>query len=364
MDQVYRLHLQAPLHVGSIGIGKEGSLAYMPSDTLFAAMVATWAWLAPERLDAMLAQFAADHPPFLLTSAFPYAGDVRLFPTPAVDAPLTQNTRVSMGKKLKRLSHVSEQILLHWLAGDDLSGELEEIVKQGGQPRKVTNLIQGDHVWVTSQERRMIAAALGLPADEPEALKLWGEEAVPHVVVGRVDNRPNLYHTGRVYFAKACGLWFGVRDADPIWQADIARALDAMADSGMGGLRSTGHGAFEWQLWPTDVVLPAPRPGSYGLLLSRLAPKKDQMPALMAEKASYRLATVGGWCGNDGEPPRKRRRVRLVAEGSIVGWPGEPLGQLVDVNPVGAEGLDHPVFRYGYGLAVGVEDKALEDPHE
>ncbi len=364
MDYVYRLEMKAPLHVGSTGIGKEGTLAYMPSDTLFAAMVATWAWVAPQRLEETLALFNQGAPPFLLSSAFPYAGPVRLYPAPTLDAPLPANIRTDLGKKLKRLSHVSEQILQRWLRGDDLAGEVKETVITNGKQLTISNLIQGERVWVSSQERQAIAKALGKPDDEPEALRLWREEITPHVVVGRVDNRPNLFHTGRVYFARQCGLWFGARYANPSWQGDVAQALHLMADSGMGGLRSAGHGAFCWTSSQVDDALPAPQAGGYGLLLSRTAPTAGQMTALLAEHANYRLATVGGWCGNDGEEPRKRRRVRLVAEGSVVGWPDGPLGHLVNVNPNGGDGLSHPVYRSGYGLAVAVGAKALEADHE
>lgn len=364
MDTIYRLEMRAPLHVGSTGIGKEGSLAYMPSDTLFAAMVATWAWAAPRRLDETLALFNQNAPPFVLTSAFPYAGPVRLYPAPTLDAPLPAGIRNDLGKKLKRLTHVSEQILLRWLRGEDLAGDVNETVAKNGQSRAVSNFIQGERVWVTSQERQAIAQALAKPADEPAALRLWGEEIAPHVVVGRVNNSPNLFHTGRVYFARQCGLWFGARYADPSWQSDVSQALHFMGDSGMGGLRSAGHGAFRWTASQADDALPAPQAGGYGLLLSRLAPTATQMGALTADHANYRLVTVGGWCGNDGEEPRKRRRVRLVVEGSVVRWPDGPLGQLVNVNPTGGDGLDHPVYRCGYGLAVAVSDKALEVDHE
>lgn len=364
LDTIYRLEMKTPLHVGSTGIGKEGTLAYMPSDTLFAAMVATWAWVAPQRLEETLALFSQGAPPFVLTSAFPYVGPVRLYPAPTLDAPLPAAAHNDLGKKLKQLTHVSEQILRGWLAGNDLSGELTETVVKNGQRLTVSNFLQGERVWVSSQERKDIAKALSKPAEEPATLRLWSEEIAPHVVVGRVDNRPNLFHTGRVYFARRCGLWFGVRYADPQRQGDVEQALNLLADSGMGGLRSAGHGAFKWTSSPAVDALPAPRPGDYGLLLSRLAPTASQMGALTADHANYRLATVGGWCGNDGEEPRKRRRVRLVAEGSVVQWPDSSLGHLVDVNPTGGDGLDHPVYRCGYGLAVAVGDKALEVNHE
>lgn len=363
MDQFYRLHLRASLHVGSTGIGKEGSLAYIPSDTLFAAMVATWAWLSPTRLATMLASFNAGNPPFLISSAFPYAGEVRFYPIPAVDAPLPAAIQTDLGKKLKRLSHVSEQILQRWLQGQDLSDEVQEHAKQEGAEVAISNFIHGGRIWVTRAERNAIAQTLGKPAEDPHDIRLWSEDIAPHVVVGRADNRPNLFHTGRVYFVPECGLWFDVRYLDPQWKTDIETALDLMADSGIGGLRSTGHGAFRWDPWNNGVALSAPKPASYGLLLNRLAPAPSQMKALTAEKATYRLATIGGWCGNEGEQPRKRRRVRLVTEGSIVCWPDAPLGQLVDVNPKG-DGLKHPVYRFGFGLGVAISEKALEVSHE
>lgn len=364
MDTVYRLEMRAPLHVGSTGIGKEGSLAYMPSDTLFAAMVSTWAWVAPQRLEETLALFNRGAPPFVLSSAFPFAGPVRLYPAPTLDARLPAAARTDLGKKLKRLSHVSEQILLRWLRGDDLAGELKETVIKNGEQIAISNFIQGERVWVTSEERRAIAKALAKPADEPATARLWSEDVAPHVVVGRVDNRPNLFHTGRVYFARQCGLWFGARFANIQSQDDVDQALHLMADSGMGGLRSAGHGAFRWTASQVNDALPAPEAGGYGLLLSRLAPTAGQMGVLTADHANYRLATVGGWCGNDGEEPRKRRRVRLVAEGSVIQWPGDPLGHLVNVNPTGDDGLNHPVYRCGYGFAVAVNEKALEVDHE
>lgn len=358
MEHIYRLRLRGALHVGRGSLGLEGSLPYMPSDTLFSALVTTWAQMVTEaEIATWLAPFTQGQPPFLLTSAFPYAGDVRLYPAPAFPAPLSLAARRGAGKRFKRLSHVSEGILAGWLAGGSLESELQQTLPDG---KPVANFVQGGRAWVTSDERRRIARALVLPADEPETLQLWRETTVPHVVVGRADNQANLYHTGRVHFAAQCGLWFAVQGADETWQARIGKALALMADSGMGGLRSRGHGAFACEEWAGALALPQPQPGDYAMVLSRVAPTAAQMAALLDEGARYRLAAVGGWCGSDQETQRKRRRVRLLAEGSTVRWTGERLGQMVDVNPTGGQGLAHPVYRYGYALAVGVAAQALE----
>jgi CRISPR-associated protein Csm4 len=358
MEYVFRLRLRTPLHIGKSGIGREGTLGYIPSDTLFGALVVTWAQLEDADPTGWLDGFRTGRPPFLLTSAFPFAGDVRLYPAPAFDPNLSRATRLELGKKLKKITYISEDILGRWLKGASLDDTVVEPTQTKG--KVISNLIQGERVWVSAEERRQIAAAQGLPADEPHALRLWSEGVAPHVVVGRADNRANLYHTGRLYFAPACGLWFGVRGADDCWLKRIEHALALMADSGIGGLRSAGHGAFAWDRWPRDANQSEPSPGGYALLLSRTAPMQAQAAAILDPKASYRLVSVGGWCGNDGEEPRKRRRVRLLAEGSAVRWSAESLGQLVDVNPVGADGLAHGVYRYGYALAVGIADNALE----
>lgn len=358
MEHIFRLKLRTPLHIGKTGIGREGTLGHIPSDTLFGALVMTWSQLRDVDLNSRLEGFRAGRPPFLLTSAFPFAGNVRLYPVPAFEPNLSSRMRFELGKKLKKVAYISEGILDRWLRGIPLDDALSEPLPGG--TKTISNLIHGERVWVTTEERRQIAASLKLPADEPHALRLWSEGVTPHVVVGRADNRSNLYHTGRLYFAPQCGLWFGVRGASDTWIKELERDLTLLADSGTGGLRSSGHGAFEWDRWPSVPKFSAPSPEGYGLLLSRTAPTPAQVTVMLDPKASYRLTTVGGWCGNDGEEPRKRRRVRLLAEGSVVRWTDEPMGQLVDVNPVGADGLAHPVYRYGYALAVAVTTEALE----
>ncbi|MER2600174.1 MAG: hypothetical protein ABTQ73_11705 [Caldilineales bacterium] len=251
----------------------------------------------------------------------------------------------------------------HWLQGHSLADQIAEKSKANGTDIAISNFIHGERIWVTSNERKAIAEMLDKPADEPHNMRIWSEEVAPHVVVDRHSNSPNLFHTGRVYFVPGCGLWFDVRYLSTQWQDDIKAVLNVMTDSGIGGLRSTGHGAFRWDAWSDAVPFTAPKPETYGLLLNRLAPTSRQMNALTAEKATYRLATIGGWCGNDGEQPRKRRRVRLLTEGSIVHWPDAILGQLVDVNPK-SDGLAHQVYRFGFGLGIAVNPKALEAIHE
>jgi CRISPR type III-A-associated RAMP protein Csm4 len=143
-------------------------------------------------------------------------------------------------------------------------------------------------------------------------------------------------------------LWFAVRGA-----ADWVReALGDLADSGLGGLRSTGHGAFTFAESATD--LPAAADG-WGLSLSRYAPASaDETAAgLQGPSSAYRLVTVGGWCVDNEGHAWRRRSVRLVAEGALL--PAAARGRLVDVRPLKPEawrGPLRPVYRNGRAFLV------------
>ena len=354
MAYVYRLHPSGPLHIGEVGIGSEESLAYVPSDTLFAALVDTWAQIWPGELEGWLSPFLNQPamPPLLLTSAFPFVGEVRLFPAPASEPPVADRERwLAWGKRAKRVRYVSERLFRAWLAGSPLDTWLDD-----------ANVLQEGEVWATPEERAQMAEALGYRADEPAgALRLWGVDIVPRVTVDRITNRSNLFYTGRVTFARPCGLWFAIEMEEP-WVGRVIQALDLLADGGLGGLRSTGHGGFTWSQWQDVEALPAPEEAGYVVTLSRVAPQRADLPLLRAEGAAYRLVTVGGWCGSREGGPRKRRRVRMLAEGSVLGWRRGPMGALVDVNPVGeAFRLPHPVYRYGFAYPVAITEAALKE---
>lgn len=353
VTHIVTLRLKGPLHVGQfIGVEREAALDWVPSDTLFGALVSAWAALGQD-VGRLLDGFRAGRPPFLLTSAFPRAGAVRFYPRPWLPF-RPSNLFEQQRKRTKRLKWVSEGVFRRMVAGESLAGEGED-----------DNFIQGETVWLTREET--------LPDSvfaEDERGRAWGYRAAPRVTVDRADSASNLFHSGRVDFAPDCGLWFGLRflDADPAWPTHVEAALHYLSDAGLGGLRSTGHGAFTWE-WNTPPPSPEGAGGedSYAVTLSRYAPRDAaelQATLLGDARAAYRLATVGGWCRDDDLHPWRRRSVRMAAEGSLLAWNGRAAaGRLVDATPegVGAFGADHRVWRYGYACPVGVAPAALAE---
>jgi CRISPR-associated protein Csm4 len=131
--------------------------------------------------------------------------------------------------------------------------------------------------------------------------------------------------------------------------------LNLLQDSGIGGLRSTGHGGFTVRgIEQPDVQRPQ---RGYGVCLSRYAPRDagEIAQALQAPASAYAFVTVGGWCQDDAGKAWRRKGVRLVAEGACLGAAAR--GHLVDVMPQGV--MARAVYRYGLAFCVPVNDAAL-----
>ncbi len=345
--RAYRLRLRSPLHVGDQGIGSEVTHAYVPSDTLFSALAVTWRTL-PDLPQTLAELLDVNHPPLLLSSAFPYAGDVLLLPKPLL--PQAPNPRPDeSGKRFRRVRWVSQSLFARLLAAP-APAELDALWQEG-------KTLQSGAVWVTASEFAAIQQLLAQPADD---LHLWRTHIVPRVVVDRGSNASQIHHTGRASFAAGCGLWCLARGT-AAWLASLEQVLAVLGEEGMGGKRSHGNGQFT--LEPLAVPGLGASAGEYVVLLSRTAPAPTQVGLLRRPQAAYDLVLVGGFSGTPGEPPLVRRQVRMLVEGSVIGAPeGETvLGQLVDVTPEATPWLGHRILRSGLGFAVPVQLPAAKE---
>lgn len=367
---------KSSFHIGEpVGIERQGGLAYIPSDTLFAALVTTWAETG--ELTRWLPQLNASPPPLLLTSAFPclYNGSVekpqatlRFFPRPMVKINASKEAKDTGGKDFKKAAWVSERLFERLVRGDTVDEALsnERCFGPGG-------------IWVTPEELPHDAAQRRkgaedekptLRVDAEDRLKpLWKQWDTPRVTLDRVSGASQLYHIGRVTTADQVGFWFALcGDAEVV--AAAQRALALLADSGLGGLRSTGHGAFTWSAAQDDL----PRmhgQSAYAVTLSRYAPydAAEARRTLQCPHTAYSLVNVGGWCMDDVHHAWRRKTVRLVSEGSIIA--NDARGRLVDVTPERPREWQEAatpwpfnarkVYRYGYAFTVGITASALPE---
>lgn len=387
---VYRLAFRSGFHVGAQGVNLEETRIAIPSDTLFAALVATFRHMGGDP-DDLVAPFprlewkpGADEasyvhhsgdPPFRLTSAFPFAGDVRFFPIPVdLSRCVTADTLRSRRKELKRVGFISEAIFRRLTTGERLD---DWLFPQDEKVKPTTGVaLQKGAFWMTLEEHDHLPEAFRHDKERnrpipPRALRyrqVFVAAQVPRVTVDRVSAASDIFHAGRVTFAPGCGLWFGIdwRHPEAVVGQDglqvrpaVERALAVLADAGIGGERSVGYGAFKIETASTPLKLADPAPGDLVLLLSRYHPQSTDLPAaLQAEGTAYTLVPIGGWLHSSDEAGQRRKRLWLVAEGSTVHiTESAPAGNLVDVRPTYEESdvaFPHPVWRSGLALGAAI----------
>ncbi|NTV62659.1 MAG: type III-A CRISPR-associated RAMP protein Csm4 [Oscillochloris sp.] len=357
-------------HFGRQGIGMEEASETLASDSLFAALVAQAALLDPPAPDAPLAfalPFVRDDsaPPFALSSLFPRLGTLILLPRPALQLRMADDLRNKIGKGFKKLRYLSPG-LFSAICTDRQINDQPIIMQQGT-------------VWISLEEARQLPPPWQRASGESDLVWLarlkdtpiWQIESQPHVTVDRVSNTSAYFEVGKVTYTPGAGLALLVAFADATARFGFERLLSLLGESGLGGRRSSGSGAFSWRRDP-DLALDLGWAGRRRVLLSRYLPREAELDALRSEHAAYQLVNIGGWLYSTGAPAQRRQRVRMVAEGSVLdaeAITGALRGKVEDVRPdyrkskrehpifKREQGTSHPVYRSGLALALPIPDQ-------
>jgi len=351
---IYHLTFPHGVHVGRGVESLEDTLDYIPSDTLFAALLDTAAHLGWE-VDRLLPPDGA--PTFRVTSAFPFAGKVRFYPRPVdLNALLSEKLlkAESAGKRLKKIRYLSEKLLQKAANGEYLDSDL--FPEDEYEDPKSGIAMQDGALWMLKEEVQDLPEEWRLPAEKWWTLrrkKVFATQTAPRVTVDRVNSASNLFQSERVIFAEGCGLWFGA-----VGQiSDLPALLTALGDSGLGGERTAGYGHFTWR---QVGVLPLSEPQSRAYLLSRWHPAETEIALLQNEASAYKLEAVEGWLKSPAAvAAQRRKRLWMVTEGSLIA--ANPQGDAADVRPeyeaAAGETIPHPIYRAGFAVTLDWKPK-------
>jgi CRISPR-associated protein Csm4 len=329
-------------HFGLHGLGQEETAVALSSDSLFAALIACMAELhGRQAVEDFMAPFVTGETPFVISSTFPFAGEVRFLPLPEGWMRTIEDKSSKRVKELKKVSFVSESLFKALLNGAKLNDLYADSHK-----------LQGNSALVGLAEKS------NLPEDlRQDGATLWSVHQRPRVTLGRGAQNSIIYFTGRVSYAKDCGLWFGIRwiKDDPATQSLVEELLVELGYSGLGGERSAGFGGCRIE---AAGVMDLPNHEKRAWVnLSRYLPQADEIPALTDPGAAYNIVPVGGWLDSPVSRGQRRRTVNLISEGSLLGPLDRDVpGRVVDVRPSYATDQDpigHPVYRCGLALAIG-----------
>ncbi len=337
-------------HFGRQGIGLEETSETLASDSLFAALVAQAALSDPARAadgaPMWAAPFAAGQPPLRHSSLLPAIGELPLLPRPLLPLRLPENSTVS-AKQLKKLRYLSPRLFAAVCRGESL-------------PAQIVPVQQGK-VWLSEDEADRLpppwkpsGAAREAWRARAQATPLWQIEATPHVTLDRLSQASAYYEVGRVIFAPGMRLCLLVEMANEAARAPFERLLTLLGESGLGGKRANGYGAFQWQRGAPLALTFTDQPRR-AVLLSRFVPADDELALARDDRSTYQLVNVGGWCAAADGITLRRQSIMMMTEGSVIVVAGRmPQGRLVDVRP--AATIPHPVYRSGLALTVGIPD--------
>ncbi|MEM2001874.1 MAG: type III-A CRISPR-associated RAMP protein Csm4 [Candidatus Methanomethylicaceae archaeon] len=325
--KLIKLKPRAPFHLGERGVGLEETSEIVHSDTIFGALCWCWTLYTGRSAEEFLQPFLEDKPPWLLSSAFPYVGDVLFVPRPLGDLPLCADE----GFRRKALE------------ADFLSLKLLERLCQGAVPQDNLELSLDGRLLLLSAEK---PALHNIP--EP-----WAIVQTPRVALDRITSAAEIYYTGRLTFARGCGLYVLVKELDT--QSELTRMLPTLfrllGDEGLGGERSCGYGFFEPEEHEISLELPQESPSQ--LLLSLYNPQDaHELARLELRRSAYRLTRRRNWVFSPQAKHLQTRAVNYFSEGSVLYVrEGKIRGRLVNVLNAN-EGAPHSVYRNGLGFFV------------
>ncbi len=328
----YHLNFRSPLHLGRRGIELKKTEVSIPADTLFSAICQTWrTFFGEESLVQDFLEGYKNAEPFLLTSAFPFAGSLQFFPKPLRQIEVSDDNR----KGSKRVCFVSEKRFNQIVGGEQIKFNQEDLINNG-------------KIWIHPDER----SAINFLGDSENSI-VWQTDVKPRVTVDRRSSASAIWHVGSVKFNPNCGLWFAAKYDEAKTQARVETLLRVLGDTGIGGERNAGYGLFDLEVGCFAYVQDDMNSeGAQFVTLSPICPRDaEELGALIQGNVSYTLSERSGWISSPDASHLRRNRVWMFAEGSVLAGRDKQVGRLIDLRP---DLCPHPVWRYGYAWPIKV----------
>lgn len=336
---IYKLQFTSPVRFGpdrggaGLALGNETCR----SDTFFSALCIEWLKIFGEsKMKEMVNE--AERGRFLLSDLFPWKGQELYLPKPVI---YIEKENINIDghyyKKLKKM---------RWIPAAAFDSYIN-FLKEGGK----------------------------LPPFDPDENKPWSEVIIARASVARVEEtRPYIISAYRFPFEEEkqndkeriiqTGLYFILKTDSQVLQEKLNTVLDSLGLTGIGGKKTTGLGKFklaeepiefgaDFGLYDSGIILGKmlSRKGKYYMALSAVSPSEKELEAFIPKDNFYTLIQRSGFVesptywGN----PIKRKPITMFGAGSCF---KEPLcGRILNLS----SGGNHPVYRYGKGMYLGVD---------
>lgn len=326
--QTYYLHFTAPLHLGDHRPDSyEQSESFLRSDTLMAAIYATWAKMG--RVDWIPTE---DNPPFVLSSAFPFwetknNEKVHFFPRLMVSPPPVENQEYDsvLVKSLKKIKWLDQTYFERLL-------QLEATSQYGKNDKH----LQDGFLSVTP-----------LPKDGFMVKEMTERVTIPRDRMEEKDARP--FYMERLRFLNG-GLFFL---AEGTHIDRLEQALHLLQHEGLGTDRNVGNGFFEWS--KGQLTIQTPEQSNYATNLSLYCPEsKEVLTKQLDEHSRFDFIKRGGWITTVGAQSIEKNSIYMFTEGSVFYKKAWVAGRgQIDITPNYCP-LNHKIYRCGQAIFLPV----------
>lgn len=292
---LFKLAFHSALHVDSKGSGEpETSQEFIHSDTLSAALCLSWSHIYPEEKTEF---FAA--PPFTVSSAFPYVGEVLFFPCPVWR--IWEDIDVNRRKEIKKVRWISQGLFTEVLQGRRI--RIEDVRISGSlvflpSEENLSPSLASGHVWEMTERQRVSVDRFGIPEGG------------------------QTFFFAMQFFAPDAGLYFLVQGSEEVVDR-LTQAVHFLGDTGIGADRNSGLGHFRL-IEKTQFMPPEARGAEGYYTISLYNPDRSEDLSKITTGAAYSLLTRSGWVVNStvGRSP-----IRVFGEGSYMC--AQPKGRVV-----------------------------------
>lgn len=259
------------------------------------------------------------------------------FPRPMLPQEFVEDKDLQTHKKEKKIRYISIGAFKHlnkfWQAKGRCEFNMSDLKAFGG-------------VFACTAEELQ---ALGLNEDY-ENIKLMNFDAKPRVVISRFDD-----HSENFFYQEEGEVIYHQKDnillrpfmyfcIDGERDSSLTAVIRLVADEGLGGKRSQGMGYFEEVLedeLPDELFSGE---GQYYMNISTVYPGKEEVDDL----EYYELVERSGYIYSQFGRPFRKKRVRLIREGSI--FSRKIKGQIIDIRPEAFK--EHSVFLNGKAFLI------------
>ncbi len=331
LDVIY-FEFTTPLHISNARADYGVSERTIHSDTLYAAIMQSWALLGKE-------EWITKEVSFTLSSLFPYTIDkttkqkIHFFAKPFFQAPRNSSKEIATedAKKFKKIKYVDIFHFEKYINKQAIDTGVDAI-KGNYQVAKNININPN---FISSEVQPRIIR----PRNESE------------------DTKP--FYAEKLFFEKGSGMYCLCNFENEQTRNQVKAALTLLADNGLGTDRSIGNGCFNLSFG--KITLDIPTNSQFVMNLSLFCPENKEALALLLndEKVRYEIVKRGGWISEPHNTYRKRS-IYMFQEGSVFNRTSTTIfsmGKTVNLKPSNEllpTKIDNPIWRVGKSLFIPV----------